>query len=67
MEARLPKRRRLQGRAHSRPAGREPARGGLLESVSYDGEAYIAALLSTDSRPEEHGPRRIRRARRLVA
>ena len=38
--------------------------GGVLESVSCDCEAYIAPLLSTDSGPEGHGPRRMQRARR---
>ena len=41
--------------------------GAVLEAISYDGEVYIVALLSTDSGPEGHGPRRIQRARKLLA
>lgn len=39
----------------------------MLESISYDGEVYIVALLSADSGPESCSPHRIHRARGLLA
>ena len=48
------------------PLDESPDVVGVLESISYDSKAYIAALLSTDSGPVSCNPRRIHRARRLL-